>query len=210
MSENSPVPVALIDYGMGNLRSVKRALEAVGAQVRIVQTPAEAALARALVFPGQGAMVDAMRELARRGFDVFLREWIAADRPFFGVCLGLQVLFETSEEGGNTPGLGIFRGSVRRFSAGTLGADGAPLKIPHMGWNTVSVRAENAGSLAAGLAPEGEFFYFVHSYYVETPDASLVWGTTDYGVRLISAIRRGNVFATHFHPEKSQATGLPL
>ncbi|MGN0861574.1 MAG: imidazole glycerol phosphate synthase subunit HisH [Candidatus Spyradosoma sp.] len=197
------VPVALIDYGMGNLRSVLRALEAVGGNVRIVRRPEDAGGAAALVFPGQGAIADAMREIRSTGFDVFLKEWIAADRPFFGVCLGLQMLFERSEEG-DVPGLGVFRGNVRRFE------NSPERKVPHMGWNTISVRPENAGTLAEGIAPEGESFYFVHSYYVETPEREIVWSETEYGVRFVSAVRRGNVFATQFHPEKSQAKGLKL
>ena len=197
------VPVALIDYGMGNLRSVLRALEAVGGNVRIVRRPEDAGEAAALVFPGQGAIADAMREIRSSGFDVFLKEWIAADRPFFGVCLGLQMLFERSEEG-DVPGLGVFRGNVRRFE------NSPERKVPHMGWNTISVRPENAGTLADGIALEGESFYFVHSYYVETPEREIVWSETEYGVRFVSAVRRGNVFATQFHPEKSQAKGLKL
>lgn len=197
------VPVALIDYGMGNLRSVHRALEAAGALVTLVRAPEEVRDAAALVFPGQGAIVDAMREIKRTRFDDFLKNWIAADRPFFGICLGLQMLFEHSEEG-DTPGLGIFRGNVRRF------AETPALKVPHMGWNTVSIRTENAGTLAAGIAPEGESFYFVHSFYVDTPQREIVWSETEYGCRFVSAVRRGNVFATQFHPEKSQAKGLRL
>lgn len=197
------VPVALIDYGMGNLRSVQRALEAVGGNVRIAQRPEEVGSASALVFPGQGAIVDAMREIKRTGFDVFLKDWIAADKPFFGICLGLQMLFEHSEEG-DTDGLGVFRGNVRRFSE-TSGQ-----KVPHMGWNTISIRPENAGTLAAALAIEGESFYFVHSYYVETTERDIVWSETEYGIRFVSAVRKGNVFAAQFHPEKSQAKGLQL
>lgn len=202
-SAGTRVPVALIDYGMGNLRSVHRALEAAGASVRLVHAPEDVRDAAALVFPGQGAIVDAMREIRRTRFDSFLKNWIAADRPFFGICLGLQMLFEHSEEG-DTPGLGIFRGNVRRF------AETPSLKVPHMGWNTISIRPENAGTLAAGIAPEGESFYFVHSFYVDTPQREIVWSETDYGRRFVSAVRRGNVFATQFHPEKSQAKGLRL
>lgn len=197
------VPVALIDYGMGNLRSVQRALEASGAAVSLVTSPSDVGDAKALVFPGQGAIVDAMREVKRSGFDTFLKDWIAADKPFFGICLGLQMLFEHSEEG-DAPGLGVFRGNVKRF------AETPGLKVPHMGWNTVSVRAENAGTLAEGLALDGESFYFVHSYYVDTPQREIVWSTTDYGIPFVSAVRRGNVFAAQFHPEKSQAKGLRL
>lgn len=197
------VPVALIDYGMGNLRSVQRALEAAGADVRVVSSPDDVGSAKALVFPGQGAIVDAMREVKRTGFDVFLKNWIAADKPFFGICLGLQMLFEHSEEG-DVPGLGVLRGNVKRF------AETPSLKVPHMGWNTVSICPDNAGTLAEGLAHEGESFYFVHSYYVETPQKEIVWSTTDYGIPFVSAVRRGNLFAAQFHPEKSQAKGLQL
>lgn len=197
------VPVALIDYGMGNLRSVQRALEASGAAVSLVTSPSDVGDAKALVFPGQGAIVDAMREVKRSGFDTFLKDWIAADKPFFGICLGLQMLFEHSEEG-DVPGLGVFRGNVKRF------AETPGLKVPHMGWNTVSVRAENAGTLAEGLVLDGESFYFVHSYYVDTPQREIVWSTTDYEIPFVSAVRRGNVFAAQFHPEKSQAKGLRL
>lgn len=200
---NVRVPVALIDYGMGNLRSVQRALEAAGADVRVVSSPDDVGSAKALVFPGQGAIVDAMREVKRTGFDVFLKNWIAADKPFFGICLGLQMLFEHSEEG-DVPGLGVLRGNVKRF------AETPSLKVPHMGWNTVSICPDNAGTLAEGLAHEGESFYFVHSYYVETPQKEIVWSTTDYGIPFVSAVRRGNLFAAQFHPEKSQAKGLQL
>lgn len=197
------VPVALIDYGMGNLRSVYRALEAVGAAVRLVRAPEEVGSAAALIFPGQGAIVDAMREIKRSRFDAFLKDWIAADKPFFGICLGLQMLFEHSEEG-DTAGLGIFRGDVRRF------ADVPGFKVPHMGWNTISICAGDAGTLADGLAPEGESFYFVHSYCVETPQREIIWSETEYSKKFVSAVRCGNVFATQFHPEKSQAKGLRL
>jgi len=200
---NDKIGLAVIDYGMGNLRSVVRALEKAGGAPRIVSTPAEAARADAVVFPGQGAIVDAMRRLKDTGFDAFLRDWIAADRPFFGICLGMQVLFDFSEEG-DTPGLGIFPGCVKRFRLQ------APYKIPHMGWNQVSFTGPDPDPLLSGIARAGESFYFVHSYHVDTPDPSLVWGTTEYGYPFVSAIRRGRCTATQFHPEKSQAKGLRL
>lgn len=178
--------IALIDYGMGNLRSVFRALEKADAEVSFVRSPEEAADASALVFPGQGAIVDAMRELKRSGFDDFIRKWIADDKPFMGICLGLQVLFEHSEEG-NTKGLGVFRGNVKKFPADS------GLKIPHMGWNTISLNVNNSGKLAENLRAEGESFYFVHSYYVETPETEIVWSVSEYGLRFVSGIRRGNV-----------------
>lgn len=195
--------LAVLDYGMGNLRSVVKAWEHVGADAVLVQTPAELAGRDALVFPGQGAIVDCMTALRRTGFDHAIREWIAADRPFFGICLGLQALFESSEEGGGTPGLGIFPGSVRRFRF----PPEAGLKIPHMGWNPVSFSGD--APTASGL--EGASFYFVHSYRAVPVDPTLVWGRTEYGGEAFcSAIRRGRCHATQFHPEKSQAKGLQL
>jgi glutamine amidotransferase len=203
-SDSAPLDLAVIDYGMGNLRSVLKAFEHVGGKPRLVSTPADAKTADALVFPGQGAIVDCMRLLKETGLDETIREWIAADRPFFGVCLGLQALFEHSEEG-DTPGLGIFPGQVVRFKLS------APYKIPHMGWNNVrwNSSALKEPSLE-GISPANDQFYFVHSYHAETPDRSIVWGETDYGYPYTSAIRRGNCFATQFHPEKSQAKGLQL
>lgn len=193
--------LAVIDYGMGNLRSVVRAWEFVGANAYLVSEPAQIRSADALIFPGQGAIVDAMRLLKATGFDSALRDWIAADRPFFGICLGLQALFEHSEEG-DTPGLGIFKGSVKRFEIDPS------LKIPHMGWNTVSF--EPAAPLTDGLRSGVDQFYFVHSYYIEPQDPGLALFYSDYGGRFVSGIRLGNCYATQFHPEKSQAKGLQL
>jgi glutamine amidotransferase len=204
-AETSPaaLDLAVIDYGMGNLRSVLRAFERVGGKPRLVTKPAEAKSADALVFPGQGAIVDCMRLLKETGLDQTIREWIAADRPFFGVCLGLQALFEHSEEG-NTPALGVFPGRVVRFQLGE------PYKIPHMGWNNVRWTATPADPMTEGISPANDQFYFVHSYYARPADRALVWGETDYGGPFASAVRRGNCFATQFHPEKSQAQGLRL
>lgn len=195
--------VALIDYGMGNLRSVQRALEAAGAEVVLADSPEAVGDVSALVFPGQGAIIDAMRQLEKTGFDVFIKNWIASDKPFMGICLGLQLLFEHSEEG-NTNGLGIFRGTVKRFP------ENSGLKVPHMGWNTISVNGNNKGAYADFLELENEYFYFVHSYYVETPETEIIWSTSEYGLKFVSGIRRGNVFAVQFHPEKSQEKGLRL
>ena len=193
--------VALLDYGGGNLRSVRRALEAAGASVTLASAPRDAEKADAVVFPGQGAIGDCMDCLGRTDFATFLREWIAADRPFLGICLGLQALFERSEEGGRA-GLGVFPGRITRFPSG------GGLRIPHMGWN--EARFVPGAGLTDGLRTEGEPFYFVHSYRLVETDPSLVWCETDYAGTFVSGVRRGRVLATQFHPEKSQAKGLQL
>ncbi len=204
-AEVSGPEVAILDYGMGNLRSVHRAFLAVGAAARIVRAPAEVGTARALVFPGQGAIVDTMRLLRELDWVAFLTEWIAADRPFFGICLGLQALFTFSEEG-QTPALGIFGGTVRRFPF----APESGIKIPHMGWNQVRFTRPD-DPLLEGIDPRADQFYFVHSYYVAPAEPALVWGTTEYGgMEFCSAIRHGRLVATQFHPEKSQQKGLRL
>lgn len=193
--------VAIIDPGMGNLRSVERAFVHCGAEVSIIKTPAESAQHDTLVFPGQGAIVNCMERLKDTGFDQLIHDWINADRPFFGICLGFQALFDFSEEG-DTEGLGVFPGKVRRFALPR------EFKIPHMGWN--DAQFVDGASLREGLRPQ-EQFYFVHSYYVDQPDSSLDWFRSEYGgVEFTSGISRGNCFATQFHPEKSQAKGLQL
>lgn len=201
-ASNSEKPrLAVVDYGMGNLRSVLRAWEYVGADARLVTDPSELKTADAVIFPGQGAIVDAMRLLKQTGFDQAIRDWIAADKPFFGICLGLQALFEHSEEG-DTEALGVFKGQVKRFQIDPS------LKIPHMGWN--SIRVESACELTEGLESDVDQFYFVHSYHIVPEDPELALFSTDYGGRFVSGIRRGNCYATQFHPEKSQAKGLQL
>ena len=197
-------PIAVIDTGICNLRSVTKALEAVGASIRVVHTPAEIAAMNAsgLVLPGVGALRDCVASLREARLDATVREWIAADKPFLGVCLGMQALFEHSEEG-NITGLGVFRGNVVRFQRPR------GLKIPHMGWNTVSFRDAHS-PLAAGLMPAGDAFYFVHSFHCVPADPALVLGECDYGGAFCAAIGRGRVFATQFHPEKSQAKGLQI
>jgi imidazole glycerol-phosphate synthase subunit HisH len=194
--------IAVINYGMGNLRSVSQALRAVGAEVRVCAAPAEVAGADGLVLPGVGAIGDCVDALHQTGFADLVRAWIAEDRPFLGVCLGLQALFEHSEEG-DVRGLGIFPGRGVRFRLPP------PFKVPHMGWNTVSFRP-NGAPLLAGLRPEGESFYFVHSYHVVPEDPALVMGVADYGGAFVAAIARGRCFATQFHPEKSQVQGLQI
>jgi glutamine amidotransferase len=196
--------IAVIDTGICNLRSVTKALEAVGASVRVVRSPVELAAsgAQGLVLPGVGALRDCVAALRAEKLDEVVREWIAGDRPFLGVCLGMQALFENSEEG-NVTGLGIFPGRVRRFRLP------AEFKIPHMGWNGVRF-VQRESPLAAGLAPEGEAFYFVHSYHCVPEDRALILAECDYGGPFCAAIGRGRVFATQFHPEKSQAKGLQI
>ncbi len=198
----SPVTIAVIDYGMGNLRSVCRALEHEGASARIVAGPEGLRGAHGVVFPGQGALGDCVAGLETSGMAGALREWIRGGRPYLGVCLGLQALFEYSEEG-ETRGLGIFGGRVLRFRLPS------GYKIPHMGWNEARFRQPEC-PLTRGLRSSGESFYFVHSYYVVPEDPSLVLSETDYGGWFVSGIARGRCFATQFHPEKSQSRGLRL
>ena len=199
--------IAVIDYGMGNLRSVSKALEHVapGATVLVTSDPKVVAAADRVVFPGQGAMPDCMRELDARGLRPVVLE-ATRSKPFLGLCIGLQMLFESSEEG-DTRGLAVFPGKVRRFPAETMrSAPGGPLKVPHMGWNEV---ATNGHALWAGIA-SGTRFYYVHSYYADTAEPALAAGTTTYAFPFTCAAARDNIFAVQFHPEKSQAAGLRL
>ncbi|MEI6303160.1 MAG: imidazole glycerol phosphate synthase subunit HisH [Betaproteobacteria bacterium] len=199
--------IAVIDYGMGNLRSVSKALEHVAPEAKVIVTsdPREVAGADRVVFPGQGAMPDCMRELDARGLRPAVLE-ATRSKPFLGLCIGLQMLFESSEEG-DTPGLAVLPGKVRRFPAELMrAAKDGPLKVPHMGWNQVET---NGHPLWAGI-PSGSRFYYVHSYYADTPAPALVAGTTTYGFPFTCAAARDNIFAVQFHPEKSQAAGLRL
>ena len=207
MTENSAISkprLAVIDYGMGNLRSVVRAWEHIGADVFLVTGPSQIANVDALIFPGQGAIFDTMRLLQSTGFDNMIRDWIAADKPFFGICLGLQALFEYSEEG-DIDTLDIFKGSVKRFR---FDFSDPSLKIPHIGWNTVTF--DSGAPMTDGLTSGQDQFYFVHSYYIVPQDPSLALFHTEYGGQFVSGIRSGNCYATQFHPEKSQAKGLHL
>jgi len=202
--------VAVVDYEMGNLRSVANALEHVSAgahEIRVTQDPALIREAERVVFPGQGAMRDCIAELERLGLREAVLEALA-ERPFLGICMGLQALMERSEEDPDTAGLGVLRGDVRRFPAdGRDAGSGARLKVPHMGWN--QVHPTRAHPLWRDIAP-GERFYFVHSYYVVAADPEVVAATTTYGVEFTCAIARQNLFAVQFHPEKSQRPGLRL
>jgi glutamine amidotransferase len=200
--------IAVVDYGMGNLRSVSKALEHVApdAEVRVTSDPEVVRQAERVVFPGQGAMPDCMRELDARGLRPVVLE-AARSKPFLGICIGLQMLFERSEEG-DTPGLGVFPGQVRRFPSGAMkDAQGGKLKVPHMGWNEVMQAVPHA--LWQGIT-DANRYYFVHSYYVEAGRRELVAGYSIYGFPFTCAVAQDNIFAVQFHPEKSQTAGLAL
>ncbi len=195
--------VGIIDYGGGNLQSVRNAVRALGHEPVIVATAADLAPTRALIFPGQGAFGDCMSALTERGLVSPLQEWIAADRPFLGICIGYQVLFDDGEENPAVPGLGIYRGRVVRFP------QQPGVKVPHMGWNRIHLTHPDHPAWA-GLEPD-PYFYYVHSYYPEPEDRSLIAAESAYGgQRIAGAIQRGRLVATQFHPEKSQANGLRL
>ncbi|MFL6713591.1 MAG: imidazole glycerol phosphate synthase subunit HisH [Sulfurifustis sp.] len=198
--------VAVIDYGMGNLRSVCKAIEHVApkADVRLATRAADVREADRVVFPGQGAIVGCMRALDDAEMRAALGDALR-NKPFLGLCLGLQALYESSEEGGGTSGLGVLPGRVRRFVPPR--DRGVCLKVPHMGWNQVYQSLPHP--LWRGI-PNATRFYFVHSYYADSADPSAVAGTTEYGVRFTSAAARANIFAVQFHPEKSQHAGLRL
>jgi glutamine amidotransferase len=202
--------VAVVDYGMGNLRSVAQAVihAAAGSGVEVVVTadPQAVRAAERVVLPGQGAMRDCMRELADSGVKDAVLE-AAASKPLFGVCVGMQMLLDHSEEQ-DTPGLGLIPGRVKRFRLeGQTQPDGSRFKVPQMGWNRVQQARPHP--VWAGV-PDGAWFYFVHSFYAEPSQEAQRAGLTDYGVRFTSAIARDNIFATQFHPEKSAADGLML
>jgi len=198
--------IAVLDYGMGNLRSVAKALEHVAPEAEVTVVADAAGLARAsrVVFPGQGAMPDCMRELETRGLRSALIE-ASASKPFLGLCVGLQALFEFSEEG-SVAGLGLLPGRVERFDP-PRDDEGRRLKVPHMGWN--QVEQTRAHPIWEGIE-DGTRFYFVHSYFVHESDPSLCAGATRYPDRFTSAVARENLFAVQFHPEKSQDAGLAL
>lgn len=201
--------VVVIDYGASNLRSVAKALEFVAdKQHEIVVSDQSAQILKAdrVVFPGQGAIGQCMQSLKEKGLDELIRQTIR-NRPFLGICLGLQSLLDNSEENGGTPGLGVISGDVIRFRDNSRDDKGDVCKIPHMGWNRVQQQKEHA--LWQGI-DDGSRFYFVHSYYVVPANAPDIAATTDYTTRFTSAVARDNIFATQFHPEKSQKAGLQL
>lgn len=191
--------IAIIDYGMGNLRSVQKALEKVGATAQITQNPDEIQNAGKVILPGVGAMQPAMEKLKSLGLIPAIKSAIKAGKPFLGICLGFQLLFESSTEGGQTQGLGILRGSVERFSK---------LKIPQIGWNQLHIK--NGTSPILKNINDSSSVYFCHSYYVKPDDSNVIAATTDYSLEFTSAVCKDNVFGVQFHPEKSQAIGLQI
>lgn len=191
--------VAIIDYGVGNLRSVEKAFAATGCTAVVSCDQSVLRQADRLVLPGVGAFGACMNALTARGFDCLVRERVAAGTPLLGVCVGMQMLFEESEEFGPTPGLGLLRGSVRRFSD--------DLVVPQVGWNQIRQRSPHC--LFEGIK-DSAFFYFVHSYYCEPVERKEILGETDYGVAYASVVARANIYGVQFHPEKSQTVGLQL
>ena len=192
---------AIIDYDAGNLKSVEKALQALGEETVITRDREEILAADRVILPGVGAFGDAMEKLHQYGLVEIIRQVVQKGTPFLGICLGLQLLFEESEESQGVPGLGILKGKIRRIP-NTPG-----LKIPHMGWNSLTLRPETR--LLSGLGEE-PYVYFVHSYYLEAADPEIVAASADYGVVIHAAVETGNVFACQFHPEKSSDTGLQI
>ena len=194
--------ITIIDYGMGNLRSVQKAIEKVGASATITADPSTIATAEKVILPGVGAFRDAISALQTQDLVSPIKDVVSSGRPFLGICLGLQLLFDMSHEDGEFEGLGIIPGDVRRFDLPN------EYKIPHMGWNQL-LPATPENPLLKGIAP-GSWFYFVHSYHVVPSTAEWTAAETDYGGRFVSMVHNANVFATQFHPEKSQSAGLQL
>lgn len=199
--------VLIVDYEMGNLRSVQKALERQGADARITQDADAVRRAERLILPGVGAFGDAMDALRARGLAEATKDFVATGRPFLGICLGLQLLFEVGLEDGEHEGLGLMAGRCAPLPLDMTGTDGRPLKVPHMGWNSLDVVTR--APIYEGLA-EGSQVYFVHSYAVEPADEAVVSTRTPYGVDFVSSVWRDNIIATQFHPEKSQAVGLRM
>jgi len=197
--------IVVIDYGMGNLHSVCKALEVAGARAKASSDPRDIAKAERIVFPGVGSFGEAMKELKRRKLIAPIKDAIVEGKPFLGLCLGLQLLFEESEEAPGVKGLCILRGEVKKFRS-------KDLKVPHMGWNNIAYSLKlNTGSvkLLKGV-PKDAYMYFVHSYYVKPEDKNVMLTTTDYGINFVSGVCKGNIYALQFHPEKSQELGLRI
>jgi glutamine amidotransferase len=202
-AERKGFVIAIVDYGMGNLRSVEKALLRVGQSVRVTREPAVIRAADGIVLPGVGAFRACMANLDRFGLVPIIRDVIEGGKPFLGICLGMQILFSESEEFGPVSGLGVLPGRVVRFSGEAV----AGLRVPHMGWNRLCRRGDTP--VLAGVE-EGAYAYFVHSYYVVPEDPEIITTETPYGVRFASSVARDNIFACQFHPEKSQEIGLRM
>ena len=198
--------IAVVDYGMGNLRSVQKALEKVGCSAFVTSEPQKILDAHSIVLPGVGAFRDCISNLERRNLIEPILKSIAQGKPFLGICLGLQILFTQSEEFGRTPGLNLIEGKVICFPDMST-EKGVRLKVPHMGWNSISLR--NPHPLFDSIE-DNSFFYFVHSYYVDPDDGKNIVTTTHYGIEFTSCVHKENIFACQFHPEKSQQVGLQL
>ena len=193
--------IAVIDYDAGNIRSVEKALVRLGQDVKITGDPEEILSADKVILPGVGAFGDAMAQIRSRGLEEVIHRVVERNTPFLGICLGLQLLFEHSDEAPGVEGLGILKGDILRIPE----ADG--LKIPHMGWN--SLHLENNGRLFQGV-PENSYVYFVHSFYLKADDETIVKASTEYGTHIHASVEQGNVFACQFHPEKSSEVGLKI
>ncbi len=191
--------IVVIDYGMGNLHSVRKALEIVGAKVRVSSRAKDIEIAEKIVFPGVGSFGEAVKELKRRDLIKLIKYAIAEGKPFLGLCLGLQLLFEKSEEAPGVKGLCVLKGDVKRFRA-------KGLKVPHMGWNSIKIKK----SKILKNIPNNSYMYFVHSYYAKPKDKNIILTTTDYGINFTSGVCKDNIYGLQFHPEKSQALGLKI
>jgi imidazole glycerol-phosphate synthase subunit HisH len=199
--------IAVVDYGVGNLRSVHKALEAAGAQAEVIESPAGLAGAAGIVLPGVGAFGDAAANLRGAGFEIPLLDTVSGGVPLLGICVGMQLLFDESEEMGRHQGLGMVSGRVVRFPDGGVGSGGRKLKVPQIGWN--QLQHEGDDPLLAGVA-DGAYAYFVHSYYCAPDDPACVIAHTDFALSYASVVRRRNVWGIQCHPEKSQAVGLQI
>jgi len=205
--------ITVINYGLGNLRSVSKALEAAGAKTKVTDSPEDIVSAEAIVLPGVGAFYRGMKNLEKLGLIPAILEAVKKDKPFLGICLGLQILFSESEEHGVCKGLDIIKGKVKRFSPSAPTSRRGEIKIPHMGWNQVRKQKTEDREQKTDILkdiPDNSYFYFVHSYYVEPEDKNTIIATTEYGRDFVSAVNKGNIWGVQFHPEKSSDMGLKI
>lgn len=198
--------IAVIDYGMGNLKSVQKALEKLGGDVDIISDPERLSLSDKVVLPGVGAFKDTMEGIEKRRLERIICEFINSGKPYLGICMGLQILFDESEEGGCYKGLGVLKGKVKRFKPKK------GLKVPHMGWNQMDIQKKDKKNSCPLLKDikDSSYFYFDHSYYIAPDNKDVIIGTTDYGIEFASMIWQDNIYGVQFHPEKSQSNGLSM